>query len=94
MEGKGGKGRGREGEGREGDELFPLIHFKPTPFTFYTLNPSPFQTLNIPLTFPFPPHLPCPSNTNKYITGTLKKGANGGKSVVHLGWNMGKGKER
>jgi hypothetical protein len=33
-----------------------------------------------------------PSNTNKYITGTLNKGANGGKRVVFLGWNMGKGK--
>jgi hypothetical protein len=33
-----------------------------------------------------------PSNTNKYITGTLNKGANGGKGVVFLGWNMGKGK--
>jgi hypothetical protein len=34
-----------------------------------------------------------PSNTNKYITGTLNKGANGGNRVVFLGWNMGKGKE-
>ena len=34
-----------------------------------------------------------PSNTNKYITGTLNKGANGGKRVVFLGWNIGKGKE-
>ena len=33
-----------------------------------------------------------PSNTNKYITGTLNKGANGGKRVVFLGWNNGKGK--
>ena len=33
-----------------------------------------------------------PRNTNKYITGTLNKGANGGKRVVFLGWNMGKGK--
>ena len=35
-----------------------------------------------------------PSSTNKYITGTLNKGANGGKRVVFLGWNMGKGKGR
>jgi hypothetical protein len=34
-----------------------------------------------------------PSNTNKYITGTLNKGANGGNRVVFLGWNMGKAKE-
>ena len=34
-----------------------------------------------------------PSSTNKYITGTLNKGANGGKRVVFLGWNMGKGVE-
>ena len=33
-----------------------------------------------------------PSSTNKYITGTLNKGANGEKRVVFLGWNMGKGK--
>ena len=33
------------------------------------------------------------SNSNKYITGTLNKGANGGKRVVFLGWNMGKGRE-
>ena len=33
-----------------------------------------------------------PSNTNKYITGTLNKGENGGKRVVFLGWNMRKGK--
>ena len=35
-----------------------------------------------------------PSSTNKYITGTLNKGANRGKRVVFLGWNMGKGKGR
>ena len=36
-----------------------------------------------------------PSNTNKYITGTLNKGGNGGKRVVFLGWNMGReGKRR
>jgi hypothetical protein len=34
-----------------------------------------------------------PSNTNKYITGNLNKGANGGNSVLFLGWNMGKRKE-
>ena len=34
-----------------------------------------------------------PSNTSKYITGNLNKGANGGNSVVFLGWNMGKRKE-
>ena len=33
------------------------------------------------------------SNTNKYITGTLNKGANGEKRVVLLGWNIGKGRE-
>ena len=33
------------------------------------------------------------SSTNKYITGTLKKGENGGKRVVFLGWNMGKGRK-
>ena len=35
-----------------------------------------------------------PSSTNKYITGTLNKGANRGKRVVFLGWNMGKGRGR
>jgi hypothetical protein len=35
-----------------------------------------------------------PSSTNKYITGTLNKGANRGKRVVFLGWNMEKGKGR
>jgi hypothetical protein len=35
-----------------------------------------------------------PSSTNKYITGTLNKGANRGKRVVFLGWNMRKGKGR
>jgi hypothetical protein len=34
-----------------------------------------------------------PSSTNKYITGTLNKGANGEKRVVLLGWNIGKGRE-
>ena len=34
-----------------------------------------------------------PSNTNKYITGTLNNGATGGKRVVFLGWNMRKAKE-
>ena len=33
------------------------------------------------------------SSINKYITGTLNKGANGGKRVVFLGWNKGKGRE-
>ena len=33
------------------------------------------------------------SNTNKYITGTLNKGANGEKRVAFLGWNIGKGRE-
>ena len=34
-----------------------------------------------------------PSNSKKYITGTLNKGANGEKRVVFLGWIMGKGRE-